>query len=143
MKNWERYKRLKKCRKNFLARFHDIDQINVMNKICRRYFFHGVMFGQKDIVVVFGGKYLRSFRKRVDDWVYFFRKTIKYIGNRTIKRKWGKLIKPYKPIHIKIANVPNEAFMEEFLMSAGFEVKDEILETIRSIYIIGPEYPDF
>ena len=98
---------------------------------------------QNDVVVVFGGRYMRDFKTRVNDWISYFKKLIEYNQKTKVRKKWGKLIKPTRPVHLKISDTPNEAFMEEFLMSAGFEVKDEILEFTRSIYIIGPEYPDF
>ena len=143
MKNWERYKRLRKCRKNFLARFHDLDQIEIMNKICRKYFWHGVVFQREDMVVVFGATYVRSFRRRVDDWIEYFFKLFKFVKKyRACKdARWGRLHRPYKPAHFKIARVPNEAFMGEYLLCAGFEVKDSIFQSVRSIYIIGPESP--
>ena len=145
MKNWERYKRLKRCRKNFLARFHDLDQIEIMDKICRRYFWNGVIFQREDVVVVFGATYVRSFKKRVDDWIEYFVKIIRFNKKCRIHRdaRWGRLHRPYKPAHLKTAKIPDRVFMEEYLLCAGFEVKDEVLQSLRSIYIIGPESPDY
>ena len=143
MERWRRYRLLRKVRKNFLKRDHRADHKMIMNKVCHKYFIQGFLFGAEDIVIVFKGTYIRDFKTRCVDWIEYIGDCIDYFLmyiNVKERNRDKRSHKPYKPMHIKLSDGTDEIFLEHYLLCSGFEIEDEILQSLRSIYIIKPDY---
>lgn len=111
------------------------------------FWFECILRGRSKYQIVFSGKHIVSFRKRIMDWISYYIECCKiyYIKNYNLgfkkERKYYELCKEnnieyeaVRPIHIKSSNVPDEFFLYNYLEKCGLKIVDEEMDGIVSVY---------
>ena len=116
----------------------------IYKKCLRVYIIWCVILGKDNFRVKFGSEYYDSFKLRFKDW-------LEYIDNKFFtvpicrlipKEHRPSIINYYiehgvsKPIHIKHHKFISESLVEYFMSENGFEIYDEYLGSLETIYYI-------
>jgi len=117
-------------------------------KLCTKcyyaYIVECIIKGKKGFKVSFGARYIRSFSKRLSDWCEYIKDSIyrffliHFTPNNDNTFKKYELIHSgvSKPIHLKVAETPDEICLYHFLESNGFEIIDEFLHSESTVYYV-------
>ena len=119
--------------------------------VCMRcyytFWFESILRGRTKFQIVFPGKHIVPFWKRIMDWISYYAECCKiyFIKNYNFgfkkERKYYELCKEnnieyeaVKPIHIKSSNVPDEFFLYNYLEKCGLKIVDEEMDGIVWVY---------
>lgn len=135
-------KRLRNSRKIFS---NNMEHKKLCSKCYRTYVVECIVKGKDEFKVVFGSKYIQSFPERVSDWYHYVLNSIYRLYLVHVTPNDDKTLQKYelihygvsKPIHLKIANTPNEFILESFLKENGFKIIDEHLYSEFTIYDVA------
>ena len=135
-------KKIRNSRKNFS---NDIEYKKMCSKCYRTYIVECIIKGKDEFKVVFGGKYIQSFPKRVSDWYYYILNSIYRFYLVHVTPNDDKTFQKYelihygvhKPFHVKIANTPNELILESFLKKNGFKIVEEHFYNTYTVYDVA------
>ena len=115
-------------------------------KICSKcyhaYIIECIFKRKKDFKIKFGGKYIQKFPERMLDWYNYILDIIYRFFLINFTPNDDKTLRKYilihfgvpKPVHIKIAETPNEDILEGFLTDNGFKVLDEHFYVESTVY---------
>lgn len=140
-----RHKLIIACKmKTFIHSSPNPKNKKMYKKCLRAYIVNCVIFGKDNFKVKFGSEYYYGFKLRFKDWVeYAKNKFIEVpICSLIPKEHRPSVINYYiehgvrKPIHLKRHISVNEGALEYFLAEIGFEIVDEHLGSLESIYYI-------
>ena len=115
-----------------------------LRKCLRAYITQCVILGKDNFELKYGSEYYDSFKLRFKDWLeYINNKYFWFPIYRIIPKEHRPSIINYyiehgipKPIHIKHHIFVNESILEYFLDQNGFEISDEYLGSLETIYYI-------
>lgn len=146
------FKKLNILRKLFISSLtysRNIEHKKLFLKVVRTYFLQCIILGKDKFPLIFRGKHIQNFSKRVSDWITFIKDfTYRFIlltfVPSNIRKNLTKSFHNYElvnfgvkiPFHPMVTNAPNEAVLEYFLKENGFEITDEFLFSVRTIYNI-------
>ena len=93
--------------------------------------------------VYFGGRYINTFIQRVGDWAKYFMDWFYRLFLICFNPK-GETLREYelihygvtKPIHVKIAETPDEFILYDYLKTNGFKIEREHLYSESTVYDI-------
>lgn len=116
----------------------------MLKKCLRTYILHCIILGKDNFKVKFGNEYYDSFKLRFKDWLeYAENKFIMVPVFRFISEEHRPSIINYyikhgvkKPIHIKHHKFVSESLLEYFFNENGFEIVDERIGSLETIYYI-------
>ena len=108
-----------RLRRSWKSLSRNSDDDTLFRKIYWEYLRQCVLCGKESFILTFNGKYISDFSERLEDWVKYI------LGIRS------------KPLHLKVTNAPNEVIMNAYLMKNGFIVKNEELQSVKTIYEIS------
>lgn len=119
---------------------HNAESLKLYSKCYRAYVIECIFKGKENFKVSFGSNYIQSFSERVSDWYNYILGNVRRFfiihftnnGDRTLIAQLGVS----KPIHLKIAQTPNEWILYEFLERNGFRVANEHLSLSSIVYEI-------
>lgn len=111
-------------------------------KCYRTYVIECVIKGKENFKISFGGKYIESFSERASDWYrYIWDSTYRFFlihftpnDDKTFQKYELIHVGVSKPIHLKIAETPNETILYNFLEKNGFKIIDEHLYSESTVY---------
>lgn len=112
------------------------------SKCYRTYVVECIIKRKDEFKISFNGRYIQDFHKRIFDWYNYLLDVIYRFLLIHFAPKNDKSFKNYelihygvsKPIHLKVANVPDELVLEVFLKENGFEITDEHLYSNYTVY---------
>lgn len=133
---------LRISRKNYS---NNIEHKKLCSKCYHAYVVECIIRGKSDFKVSFGGKYIHSFLRRISDWFGYIGDIIYRFFLIQFTPKDDKTLKKYelihfgvsKPIHPKIAKIPNEWCLYDFLEKNGFKIKEEHLYSKSTVYDVA------
>jgi len=130
---------LRISRKNYS---NNVEHKKLCSKCYHTYIVECIIKGKNDFKISFGGKYIHSFSRRILDWFEYVKDIVYRFFLIHCTPKDDKTFKKYnlihfgvsKPIHLKIAETPNEFVLYGFLEKNGFKIKEEHLYTESTVY---------
>ncbi len=133
---------MRNSRKSFS---NNLEHRKLCSKCYRTYVIECIIKGKENFKISFGGKYIQSFPKRIYDYYRYIVNSIYRFflihftpnDDKTL-RKFGLIYFGVpKPIHFKIAEVPNEIVLYSFLEKNGFKITDEHLYSESIVYDVA------
>ena len=129
-------------RKNYS---NNIEHKRICTKCYHTFLLECIIKRNDSFSLSYGEKYIQSFSKRLLDWVKYIWNVIYRFFLITFIPKNDKTIKNYelihfgasKPLHLKIAEIPDEQFLNYFLKKNGFKIKEEHLSFNSIIYEVA------
>lgn len=130
--------------KSFINSSPNSKNKRMLRKCFGRYIIHCLILGKDKFKVKYGSEYYDSFKLRFKDWLaYIDNKFFTVPICRLIPKEHRPSIINYyiehgvkKPIHIKHHTFISESLLEYFLSENGFEIYDEYLGSLETIYYI-------
>ena len=134
-----------KTAKNFLVfRGKCKDSTSLALKCFFPYIFYCIILRKDTFILKYNGKYIKSFKERLTDWLEYFWDNICKVFLKIFKPKSKTLRnymllqgKIYTPCHVKVTNGPNEALLSYYLKQNNFKIIDEKLGTVTTIYTVS------
>lgn len=128
----------------FVNRSADPKNKNMLKKCLIEYIRQCIILGKEEFKVRYGSEYYDSFKLRFKDLLeYIYNKFFTVPICRLIPKKHRPSIINYyiehgvsKPIHIKHHIFVSESLLEYFLNENGFEIYDEYIGSLETIYYI-------
>lgn len=114
-----------------------------VDKVYHSYIINGLILNKKTFEIKFKGKHIFPLKKRIGNRVEYYLDLTDYYFSLFIVKMLGKrfdyikLNKPLKPINCKITNAPDEFVFFKFLRDNGFEIVDEKLLPVDTIYLVS------
>ena len=135
-------RKLRISRKNFSDKTED--QILCL-KCYYTYVLECIIKGKDKFEISFNGKYVKNFLERALDWfnyvldsIYrFFLVHFTPNNDKTFKRYELIHYGVSKPIHVKVTNAPNETVLYSFLEENGFQIIEEHLYNVSTVYDVA------
>ena len=135
-------KKLRNSRNNFSNK---IEYKKICSKFYRTYLVECIIKGKDEFKITFNGNYIQSFSERISDWYHYVLNNIYkfYLvhftpnDDRTLQKYSLIHYRVSRPIHLKVANTPNEFILEGFLKENGFKIIDEHLYSISTVYVVA------
>ena len=113
-------------------------------KCFNSYVYNCILKGENEFKLIFKGKYIHDTKTRIENWVRYFCDVIYTrflilfkIDIKNYKQYELFYYGPYKPLHVKVTNAPNESILEQVLKDNGFKIKDEYLGSVDTIYYVA------
>ena len=139
----KRAKQLKSAIKNLKRRsLHPKLTKAYVNKVYHSYIINGVILNRNSFEIRFKGKHIWPLKKRISNHVGYCFDLIDYYFSLFLAKMLGKrcsyikLFKPLKVTSIKMTNAPDEFVFYKFLHDNGFEIVDEKLLPVDTIYLV-------
>lgn len=117
----------------------------MFSKCYKIYVVECILKGKDNFQITFGGKYINNLPARIKDWLNYLLDNVYRFYLVHVTPKDDKTFRKYelihygvsKPVHLKVANTPNEWQLECFLKKNGFKIVNEHLYSEFSIYNIA------
>jgi hypothetical protein len=114
----------------------------ICSKCYRTYVVECIIKGKNEFKITFDGNYIQNFSERVSNWYHYVLNSIYRFYLVRVTPNDDKTFQKYelihhvvsKPIHLKIANTPNEVILEGFLKENGFKIVAEHLYSESTVY---------
>ncbi len=111
------------------------------SKCYRTYVIECIIKGKDNFKISFRSTYIPSFSKRVSNYYRYIINNIYRLFLIYFTLNGDKNLKKHtdvsKPIHLKIANMPNEFVLHTFLEGNGFEITDEHIYSESTVYDVA------
>ncbi len=124
-------KQLRISRKNYSS---NPEHKKICSKCYRAYVKECVIKGKENFKISFGGKYIQSFPERICDWYEYVYIEIINIIYRLLRIEETYLEGNFKPVHVKVAEQPDEKVLYDFLEKNGFKITEEHLYGTTTVY---------
>lgn len=101
--------------------------------------------GRDDFVILFTGKYLRSFRARMEDWAIYTIDCLRrfYLKHFVPAKKltgqdWLCIHHPLpRPYGLKVVDIPDEFILKLILKRSGLKIVDEHMDHLLIFYSVS------
>ena len=108
------------------------------------YIFYCILLRKNTFVLKYNGKYIKSFKERLADWLEYIWYNIGKIFLKIFKPN-SKILKDYmlfpykiyKPCHVKVTNGPAEALLSYYLKEKHFKIIDEHDKLLKSDNLVS------
>ena len=120
----------------------NLEDKKLCSKCLHAYIVECIIKGKNDFTVTFGSRYVHSFKRRIFDWLRYIMDIVYRIFLIHCTPEDDKTLKKYnlihkgvqKPIFPKIAKMPSQKVLYDFLEGNGFIIKEEILNSESTEY---------
>lgn len=114
----------------------------ICSKCYRAYIVECILKGKDEFQISYGSKYVLSTSRRIANWCKYFINIIYRfllisltLNDEKFQRKYELIhFGVPKPIHLKLAEIPDEIFLYKFLEENGFKVVDEHINGDSIVY---------
>ena len=135
---------MRKSRKSFS---NNLEDKKLCSKCYHTYVIECIIKGKESFKISFKGKYIKSFSERMYDYyIYivdslyrFFLMNFTPDDDKTLRKYELIHIGVPKPLHLRIAEVPDETVIYGFLENNGFLVTNEYIDSGLTVYDVTRE----
>ena len=133
---------MRNSRKSFS---NNLEDQKLCSKCYHTYVIECIIKGKENFKVSFGGKYVQSLSKRIYDYYKYIINSIYRFFLIHFTPNSYKTLRKYelihfgvsKPTHFKIAEMPNEPVLYNFLEKNGFKITGEHLYSESTVYDVA------